>query len=143
LLAGCSAVDTVIAGPTPQTPPREEVKEPKEPPVFVPGGTAEENLPFFTEVLRKYAVGDEPVRGEPIARAIIDAGFDPAMMQFSFDQSKTGLAADNIFVSVRVGADCLVGQVVAEDRSIVAQNEPALGPNGDICLIGNTRSVDW
>lgn len=143
LLAGCSVAETVIGGPSPETPKREEVKTPKVAPTFVPDGTAEQNLPFFTEVIRKYTAGDQPITGKPVAQAVIDAGFDPAMMQFSFDESKTGLTADNIFVSVRVGADCLIGQLVTGDRSFVAKNEPAIGPKGDICLIGITRSVDW
>lgn len=143
LLTGCSVAERVVGGPSPETPKREEVEAPKVAPKFVPDGTAEQNLPFFTETIRKYAAGDQPIKGQPVAQAVIDAGFDPAMMQFSFDQSKTGLTADNIFISVRVGADCLIGQLVTADRSFVAKDEPAIGPNGDICLIGITRSVDW
>ncbi|QIM18337.1 hypothetical protein G7066_06185 [Leucobacter coleopterorum] len=144
LLAGCSVVESVVAGPTPQTPKREETtKKPTVAPVFVPDGTAEQNLPYFTEVIRKYTAGKEPIVGKPVAQAVIDAGFDPTMMQFSFDQTKTNLEADNIFVSVRIGTDCLIGQLVTADRTFVAKNEPAVGPNTDICLIGNTRSVDW
>ncbi|UOR02947.1 hypothetical protein MUN77_06515 [Leucobacter allii] len=138
-LTGCF----LLEGPTPETPTREAPAAPEVAPEFVPGGTAEENLPYFTEVLRDYAAGDGAVQGQPIVDAVAGAGFDRAAMQVSFDESKTGLPADNIFVSVRIGADCLVGQIVAADRSFAAENEPALGPNGDICLIGSTRAIDW
>lgn len=117
--------------------------EPETPPVFVDGGTAEENLPFFRQQLVDYAAGDGPVKGEPIVRAITAAGFDKQQMQVSFDRSKTGLDADNIFVSVLVGKDCLIGQVVAADRSITAQAVDAIGPDTNICLIGNTAPITW
>ncbi|QIM17396.1 hypothetical protein G7067_08155 [Leucobacter insecticola] len=139
LLAGCA----LIEGPTPETPTRTEPPVPEVEPEFVPGGSAADNLPYFTEVLRKYAAGDSVIKGEPVAQRVVDAGFDPAAIQFSFDQSKTGLPADNIFVSVLIGPDCLIGQLVTGDRSFVVANEPAVGPEGNICLIGNTRSVDW
>lgn len=137
LLAGCS----LFEGPTPETPPRETVAAPEVAPEMIPGGTAEENLPYFTHVLRSYGEGTGPVRGQPIVDAVVAAGFDPALMQVSFDQTKTNLVADNIFVSVRVDASCLIGQVVSEDRSSFAVVEPAVGPNGDVCLIGNTAPI--
>ena len=139
LLTGCS----LLEGPTPSTPERTEAPVPEVAPQLVPGGTAEENLPFFSETLRAFAAGDAPVKAQPVTTALIDAGFDKSLMQVSFDTSKTGLDADNIFVSVRYGEDCLVGQVVAADRSFVAKNEPALGPDKTICLIGNTNPITW
>lgn len=137
LLAGCS----LLEGPTPETPPRGTAVAPEVAPEFIPGGTAEENLPYFAHVLRSYGEGTGAVRGQPIVDAVVAAGFDPALMQVSFDQTKTNLVADNIFVSVRVDASCLIGQVVSEDRSTFAVVEPAVGPNGDICLIGNTAPI--
>ncbi|MFV0433247.1 MAG: DUF6993 domain-containing protein [Leucobacter sp.] len=138
-LAGC----TLFEGPTPDAPKRETPAVPEKAPEFFPHGTAEQNLPYFTEVIRDFAKSDEPVRGEPVAQAVIDSGFDRGAMQVSFDRTQTGLEADNIFVSVRIGEDCLIGQVVAEDRSFVAVTEPAVGPERDICLIGETRPIDW
>ena len=137
LLSGCA----LLEGPNPETPERTEEPAPEVAPELVPGGTAAENLPYFTEVLRTFSAGDAPVQGAPIVQAVSDAGFDKASMQVSFDRSKTDLPADNIFVSVRIGADCLIGQVVAADRTFVAKNEPAVGPNHDICLIGQTAPI--
>ncbi len=139
LLAGCS----LLEGPTPTTPEREAPEKPEVVPQLVPGGSAEENLPYFTEVLRGYAEGESPIKAEPVVNAVAEAGFDKALMQVSFDSTKTGLEADNIFVSVRIDADCLVGQLVAADRSFVAENQPAVGPNNDICLIGETNPITW
>ncbi|PRI11881.1 hypothetical protein B4915_04875 [Leucobacter massiliensis] len=143
LLSGCSLIQGVLEGPTPETPSRETPPAPEAPPEFVPGGTAEQNLPYFTEVLRAYAASTQPIEGQPVVDAVADAGFDRAAMQVSFDRTQTGLVADSIYVSVRIGGDCLIGQLVSEDRSFVAQNEPAVGPNKDICLIGKTRPIDW
>lgn len=139
LLAGCA----ILEGPTPETPKRTSQPAPEVAPEFVPGGSAEENLPYFTELIRGYAASESPITGQPVAQAVIDGGFDPTMIQFSFDETKTGLVADNIFVSVRVGAECLIGQLVTADRGFVTAVEPAVGPAGDICLIGTTRAVDW
>lgn len=137
VLAGC----TLLEGPTPETPEREVPERPETSPEFIPDGSAEENLPFFTEVIRDYAEGEQPVRGEPFAGAIAEAGFDPRNMQMSFDQSQTGYEADSIFVSVLIDSDCLVGQLVADDRSFVAEAVSAVGPKDDICLLGETRPV--
>ncbi len=137
LLGGCA----ILEGPTPETPKRETQAPPETTPELVPGGSAAENLPYFTEVLRAFSAGTGAVQGAPIVQAVAEAGFDKTAMQVSFDASKTNLPADNIFVSVRIGTDCLIGQVVAADRSFVAQNEPAVGPNQDLCLIGETAPI--
>lgn len=110
---------------------------------FVPDGSAEENLPYFRKVLEDYATGDGAIRGEPVVDAVVEAGFDAAKMQVSFDRTETNLVADNIFVSVLVGEDCLVGQLTTGDRSAFAAVEPAVGPDQDVCLIGETRPIDW
>lgn len=138
-LGGCA----LLEGPTPETPPRETPAVPAAPPEFFPEGSASDNLPYFTETVRAFAAGDQPVTGEPIVNAIADAGFDRGAMQVSFDETKTGLAADSIFVSVRIGEDCLIGQLVTADRSFVAEVQPVVGPNADLCLIGNTRPITW
>lgn len=140
-LAPALSACAVLEGPTPPTPKRETPAKPAEKPKLVPGGTAAENLPFFTEVMRDYAAGDGPVEGEPLVEAITAAGFDRAAMQVSFDRTKLDLPADSIYVSVRIGADCLVGQLVAGDRSFVAKDMPAVGPDRTICLIGETRPL--
>lgn len=143
LLSASATGCALLEGPTPDTPKREAPAEPKTAPEFFPEGSAADNLPYFTETMRTYAAGEGPVLGAPLVDSLVAAGFNRDTMQVSFDESKTGLAADNIFVSARFGADCLIGQLVAADRSFVASVQPAVGPNQDICLIGNTRPLDW
>ncbi len=132
--------------PSPSASPRptadsEDVSAPQ--PALVPDGSATDNLPFFTQVLQQYAAGGGPVEGRPIVDALAAAGFDKSVMQVSFDRSKTDLVADSILVSVRVGESCLIGQLVTSDRSAVTTVQPALTAERTICLIGNTRPIDW
>ena len=121
----------------------ENFQKPAEPATHHPDGSAEDNLPYFAQTLEEFAAGDTPVEGAPIVDAVVAAGFDKAAMQVSFDRTQTGLVADSIYVSVRIGGDCLIGQVVTSDRSVTAVTEPAVGPAEDICLIGKTRPIDW
>ncbi|WP_353055537.1 hypothetical protein [Leucobacter sp. CX87] len=139
LLSGC----TLLEGPAPDAPVRPAPTAPAEPVALVPGGTAEENLPFFQQTLIAFAGGGAPIEGQPVVDALVAAGFDRAAMQVSFDRTRTDLVADNIFVSVRVGESCLLGQLVTGDRSLVAEAAPALGPEKNICIIGTTRPIDW
>lgn len=138
-LASCS----LLEGPTPATPDRPQIETPAEPAVFVPGGSAQENLPFFQELLLGYASGEQPIQGQPIVEAVAAGGFDKADMQVSFDQSKTNLEADSIFVAVRSGETCLIGQLIPETREVAAQAVDAVGPERNVCLIGQTRPIDW
>lgn len=139
LLSGCA----LLEGPTPETPEREVAVAPEVAPEFFPEGSAEQNLPYFTSVMSSYASGEQPVNGAPLVNAITESGFSREAMQVSFDNSETGLPADSIYVSVRIGLECLIGQLVAGDREAVAIVAPAVGPDQDICLIGNTRLIDW
>lgn len=138
-LAACS----VLEGPTPQQPPRVEPAKPEVAPELVPGGTAADNKPYFTEVIRAYSAGTQPIEGRPIVDDLIAAGFDRAAMQVSADRSKTDLVADSIYVSVRWGDECLIGQFMTSDRSFTVDMPPAVGPDGSVCLIGSTRPIDW
>lgn len=138
-LSSCS----LLTGPTPVTPERPQIEQPAEPPTFVEGGTSEENLPFFRYALTEYAAGEGGIQGQPIVDALAAGGFDRATMQVSADLSKTGLAADSIFVSVRTGDTCLIGQVGAEQRDVAAQVAAPTGPEPGVCLIGETRAIDW
>ncbi len=139
VLTGCTGAPEPIDRPTKE----ENFKAPAAPPEFYPEGTAAENLPYFQESLRQFGIGEAPVQGAPVVDHLVSAGFDKRNMQVSFDESKTNLVADNIFVSVLFGQDCLIGQVVVADRSFVAEEAHAVGPEQNICLIGTTRPIDW
>lgn len=132
------------ASPPPERPSREEVfREPAAAPQFVPGGTADENFAFFSDTLRQFVLSGSPLQGRPVVDALVTAGFEKTAMQVSFDESKTGLTADSVFVSVRIGEDCLIGQLITAEQSFTAAVEPAVGPEGNLCLIGKTRAIDW
>lgn len=141
-LSGCQVALPGTGAPG-RTAPEENFREPEVAPELVPGGTAEQNLPYFTEVLRQFAVGSQAVEGQPIVDAITASGFDRGAMQVSFDRSKTNLVADSILVSVLLGTDCLIGQVQTADRSFVTTVQPALTEARNVCLVGQTRPIDW
>lgn len=138
-LTGCVAAPAQIERPSKE----ENFQEPAAAPELFPDGTAEDNLPYFHESLRQFGIGQAPVQGVPVVDHLAAAGFDKSAMQVSFDESKTELVADNIFVSVRFGQECLIGQIVVGDRTFVTEVAPAVGPDQSICLIGTTRPIDW
>lgn len=124
---------TGVEVPTASTPP----------PELIIDGSAEQNLPFFDDVLSRFAASDAAVEGRPIVDSLTAEGFARDDMQVSFDRSKTNLVADSIYVSVLVNDACLLGQIVVADRSVHTIVEPAVGPENNICLIGETRPIDW
>lgn len=117
--------------------------QPDAPVEFIPNGTAAENLPYFTETVRTFAAGDDAVEGKPLVDALTLAGFPKEHIQVSFDQSKTGLTADHIYASVRVESECLIAQVINDDRTFAVEVAPTVGPDDNLCLIGETRTIDW
>lgn len=140
VLIGCAAPEPVTPAPD-SAPPAEIEVAPSA--VFIPGGTAGENEPYFSQTLQSFAASEQPVVGMAVVDALAAAGFDKAAMQVSLDQSRTGLVADSILASVQLGSECLIGQVVTSDRSVTTTVQPALTEAQNICLIGNTRPIDW
>lgn len=110
-------------------------------PVLVPDGTAEDNLPFFATIVQ--AVWESPgqVQGRAYIDALTAAGFDKSAMQVTADQSTVGNPAESIQFSVRWGSECLIGQVGPATGLPLATTADAL--EGDFCLIGQTRPIDW
>lgn len=133
-LAGCSLLD----GPTPKRPDRPVVQVPDEAAAYVPDGSAEDNLPIFLQTLQAAAGQEGPFESKALAERFIDVGFLVESMQVSQDRTRTDLEPESMFISARFGAECLVGQIVSADRSIEAEVVPAVGPQGNLCLIGQT-----
>lgn len=140
---------SVVACTTPAPAPSIDTQSPPVPgqversPELYPEGSAEQNLEYFHHSLQQFALGEQPVQGQPVVEALAAAGFDKSSMQVSFDLTKSDLTADAIFVSVRIGEQCLLGQLMTGDRSVATVVEPTVGPERNICLIGNTRAIDW
>lgn len=109
--------------------------------MYLPEGSAEENQAIFAQALGSLAGGT--INGVSVVDAVANVGFPKDAMQVSFDESKTGLTADSIYVSARIGADCLVGQVVTDGGDATAKVMPALGSEDAVCLLGATRPIDW
>lgn len=140
MLGGCAAPAQQDPGAATQEQMPEEPTERYE---FLPDSSAEENFLYFNQTLRDFVLSDAPMEGQAVVDALSDAGFDKGSMQVSFDKTKTGLTVDHLYVSVRIGSECLIGQLILpEDTHAVAVQE-AIGPNDDLCLIGNTRAIDW
>lgn len=110
-------------------------------PVLVPEGTAEENLPLFTEIVRGVWSGPDQVSGRAYIDALTAAGFDRTAMQVTEDTSTVGNPAESIQFAVRWGDECLIGQVGPATGEPVTVVMPGLQAGG--CLIGNTRAIDW
>ena len=62
-------------------------------------------------------------------------------MQVTNDRSTVGNAAESMQLSVFWQGECLVGQVGPATGDPVTTVLPAL--QGDTCLIGQTRVIDW
>lgn len=103
---------------------------------FDPGASPTENLGVFTRTLEGAArsASSSSVDASTLTGALAAAGFAPSAMQRSADQTSANLQAPVLTVSVRVGADCLVGQFVRSDASI--STEIAAPVAQGACLIG-------
>lgn len=108
---------------------------------LVPGGTAQQNLAFFTQVVTGVWNGPDQVAGRAYIDALSSAGFDKGQMQVTPDESTIGNPAESIEFSVRMGEACLVGQVGPSVGNVVTTVLPGLSSGG--CLIGQTRPIDW
>ncbi|MFT4213114.1 MAG: hypothetical protein QM626_14705 [Microbacterium sp.] len=138
LLAGCS--------PSPQVTPTESVTatptETATPIALVPDGTAEDNLPYFTQIVEQVWAGPDQVAGRAYIDALTAAGFDKSKMQVTNDESTVGNPAESIQFSVLWGDECLLGQVGPATGNPVTTVQPAL-LDDTTCLIGDTRAIDW
>lgn len=141
-LAACTAAQPE---PAPASESQQTAEEPTKspPPQYLPDGTAAENEKYFSYVLRKAIRAGVDINGVEMVNALVGGGFDRSMMQVSFDTTQTGLAADNIFVSVRRNDQCLLGQIITSDKTVHVDVQPAIGPEKTVCLIGETRPIDW
>jgi hypothetical protein len=114
---------------------------PKPAATFVPGGTAEQNLPIFTQTVEQVWASAQKAEGRAYVDALVAAGFDKGAMQVTNDKSTVGNPAESIQFSVRVGDQCLVGQVGPAIGDPVSTVLPVLA--GGTCLLGNTRPINW
>lgn len=144
-LAGCSTGDghdrPSASSSAPATEAPTEVPTAPSGPALLPDGSAEENLPFFTEIVTSVWSTPENAQGRAYVDALAAAGFDRTAMQVTLDQSTVGNPAESIQFSVLWGDECLIGQVGPATGTPVTTTAAAL--EGGLCLIGKTRPIDW
>jgi hypothetical protein len=143
MLAGCSAGPGV--SPTPvatsaSTPTiaAEGVATPAAP-QFHPDGTAKENKAYFDSVASALLASNPSWGGKNVIDALTTAGFDKANMQVTPDKTTIGRAVDSVLFSVRVGTECLLGQLSGSEYTSSVQAALKSGA----CLVGQTRPINW
>ena len=137
-LAGCVPT-TPTPVPSQAAPSSTSTPAPTAPvdPVFVEGGTAEENKPYFDKVNLAFFASSGTGTSLGIANNLVAAGFRKQDLEVTADHTSIDLAADSTIVSVRLKGECLIGDFQASGyKSIVA---PLLGTGG--CLIGTTVPI--
>lgn len=141
-LIGCVSATPVPAttAPTASSTPS-ATSTPAGEPALVPGGTAEQNLPFFDKVNRATLAANPAAKGRDFIDALVAAGFDKSAMQLTVDTTTIGLAANSVQFSVRLDGGCLIGQNGADAGGYNSMTAPPLATGG--CLIGQTRAIDW
>jgi hypothetical protein len=108
---------------------------------LVPGGTAQENLPYFDQVNKATLAAKPDATGRDFIDALVAAGFPRADMQLTVDTTTIGLKANSIQFSVKLGDTCLIGQNGADAGGYNSMVTPVLATGA--CLVGQTRPIDW
>lgn len=142
-LASCTST-TPVPTITAQSPTSAVTPAPSPTPaalVLDPDGSAADNLALFTTVADAVWTSPQRAEGRAYVDALVAAGFDKGAIQVTRDQSTVGNPAESIQFSVLWGSDCLIGQIGP------ATGEPftTIAPQvvGGMCLVGQTRPIDW
>ena len=120
-----STVSSATATPTPT---------PTTPPVFLPEGTAQQNLEYLGWVITSTLAADPAMDSYGVASAVGASGFDPATVQFTFSTTAAGLPADTSEIAVQFAGECLIGQYGPVQPTVITKVMPLLASGG--CLIG-------
>lgn len=149
--AGVVGIALVITGCTPQPAPTSTASPsasstpggtaPTAEPTLIPGGTAEQNRPFFDKVNNATLAANPDAKGRDFIDGLAAAGFTKADMQVTADMTTINLKANSIQFSVRMGETCLIGQRGVDWEGYNSVVTPMLATGG--CLIGQTRAIDW
>jgi len=104
-------------------------------PVFLSGGTATQNLPYFESSVAQAIAVDPAVSSYDVAVLESQNGFDREAIQFTFSRTAVGLASDSSTIAVLYAGECIIAQygpVITGVHGIVL---PVLAQGG--CLIGS------
>ncbi|WOQ70590.1 hypothetical protein RYJ27_05140 [Microbacterium limosum] len=140
-LAACAGEPTPTPTPSVSTPAAPQPTPTPEAPALQPDGDAAANLPFFAQTVQGVWDSGAGVAGRAYVDALAAAGFDKAAMQVTDDETTLGNPVESLQFSVRWNEECLIGQVGPETGDPVAVVLPVI--EGDRCLVGDTRTIDW
>ena len=140
LLSGCTA--PAAPDSPPSAPVEESTGEPQAPAAIalVPGGTAEENLPYFEQVIQQVVAADADAPGRTVVEALVAGGFAKESMQLTADETSIGLDADTVLVSVKLGESCLLGQYGPKSDGVHAVVAAPIATGA--CLVGRTVPLE-
>ncbi|SMH37497.1 hypothetical protein SAMN06295885_1355 [Rathayibacter oskolensis] len=113
---------------------------PAAPIALVPGGTADENRPFFEQVLRGVVDADPEAPGLSVVDALVANGFAKESMQLTADETSVGLEADSVQVSVKMSDACLIGQYGPKSGGVHVIVAAPIATGA--CLVGRTVALD-
>ena len=137
-LSGCQAQpEPVIEEPLPApTVVDEETVEVI--PELIPGGSADDNLPYIDYVLTQAGAGTGLFGSLDAVAVLENAGFDRAQMEVTSDRTALELAAESITIAVIIDGQCALGQW--SSNWYASEVTPVLGAG--TCLLGDTLSLD-
>ncbi|MDY0912614.1 DUF6993 domain-containing protein [Rathayibacter festucae] len=139
-ISGCTAPAAPPAAESPSASAAPSAEESAAPVALVPGGTAEENLPFFRQIVTAAAGSDPETPGRSVVDALMAAGFAKESMQLTADETSVGLEADSVQVSVKASDACLIGQYGPKVDGVRAVVAAPIATGA--CLIGSTVPLD-
>lgn len=140
ILSGCQGVAEPSSRPSTSAaytgaPRPVETVKPAPPAVFVPDGSATQNLPFFVSIVQQAIAANPAVSSYDVAALEAQSGFDGASIQYTYSRTAAGLASDSSTVAVLFAGECIIAQygpVISGVHGVVL---PALAQGG--CLIGS------
>ncbi len=138
-LVGCVPQPDETATPTASASSSATADPGADDPELIEGGTADDNLPYFTRVVEDRVAEGGDLGGRAFIDALAEGGFPKADMEVTPDRTSVDLAADSIQFSVRFGGACLIGQYGSNTATAVTA--PILSTGR--CLVGRTRPIDW
>lgn len=142
LVSGCSGSPATLPTQSSATPsPSASATTTPSAPELHPDGSAADNLPLFTAVTAQVWASKNKAKGRAYVDALVAAGFPKSAMQVTKDKTTVGNAVESLQFSVLWDDQCLIGQVGPATGAPVTAVMPAL--EGDTCLIGDTRPIDW
>lgn len=138
VLTGCIEEPTPTPTPTSSASPSATVAPPADPELDLEG-TAADNLDYFDFVNRRLIDAGGTLDGRAFVDNLVAAGFPKTDLEVTRDRTAINLAADNIQFSARINGGCLIGQY--GNVGYASTTAPLLATG--LCLVGDTRPIDW